>query len=277
LDQEGTIYDGVLDRICDISLKFNILPTQEAYLAIIGQHEAQERLDKAIKALERAIAGMPAGEEKERLTSIKESLEKLHPPKDTNSDATKRAATIKANVQQLYAEIQRIPLPRLAQQPDQASAKDLARAIIKDPKNQTLTALQIACHAGYLPGSAIYEPLGRNPGLIDQAQDKIEALESLIKERLIADEDRHGDDHDAPKFAQPWLCAGPKTAVPKCACYLGHYCHCGCDCYVWVSPEHMKTLRDFTLTVLALAPPDKQDLSSVLLRGAAVGPPASFR
>jgi len=38
----------------------------------------------------------------------------------------------------------------------------------------------------------------------------------------------------------------------------------------------MKTLRDFTLAILSLAPRDKQDFSSVISRGAAVGPPQSL-
>ncbi len=147
-----------------------------------------------------------------------------------------------------------------------------SRSVPAIGKNPVLTLLQIVCDAEYLPRGELHQPLGRNPGLIDQAQDKIKALEDLIQP--IGDLTER---HEEPKFNQPWFYIGPKKAVPKCACYVGHYCYCGCDCYVWVAPDNMKTLRDFTLAILSLAPPDKQDLSSVLLRGAAVGPPASLR
>ncbi len=93
----------------------------------------------------------------------------------------------------------------------------------------------------------------RNPGLADQAKNKVVTLRELLHE---------------PK---PWFCCGAKKDVPKCACYVGHYCKCGKECYVWVMPDQMKELREFTLKVLSLAASERQDLT-VLGRGAAFSP-----
>ncbi len=50
-----------------------------------------------------------------------------------------------------------------------------------------------------------------------------------------------------------WLGMGRKHDVPKDACYVGHYRHCGCDCYVWVLPHGRDEFEDFTLRVLRLS------------------------
>lgn len=94
----------------------------------------------------------------------------------------------------------------------------------------------------------------RNPGLADQAKNKVATLKQL-----------------AYAEQTPWFYYGTKKDVPKCACYVGHYKGCGRDCYVWVMPDQMEKLREFTLTVLSLAPSERQDLT-VLGRGAAFSP-----
>src|SRR5271166_2245698 len=45
-----------------------------------------------------------------------------------------------------------------------------------------------------------------------------------------------------------WLRRGPKK--PKDACYVGHACFCGKECYVWVCPDELDGLSKFTRAVL---------------------------
>jgi hypothetical protein len=47
-----------------------------------------------------------------------------------------------------------------------------------------------------------------------------------------------------------WFRVGPKP--PKDACYVGHACFCGQQCYVWVCREGMNDLAEFTRKVLKL-------------------------
>ena len=69
------------------------------------------------------------------------------------------------------------------------------------------------------------------------------------------------------------ILVGCKKDVPKCVCYVGKYCGCQGECYAWVTPEQTKILRDFTLLILALVPPDVQEVSSPRLGvGAAFSP-----
>lgn len=119
-----------------------------------------------------------------------------------------------------------------------------------------LTAVHDACAPGYLPRTDIKWETERNAALIDQAEDKIRKLEKLL-------------DPMSP-FQTPWLHCGQKKDVPKCACYVGHYRDCLGDRYVWVTPDGLKTLREFTLVILTLAPIEKQDVISG--RGAAFSP-----
>jgi hypothetical protein len=99
--------------------------------------------------------------------------------------------------------------------------------------------------------------------IIEQAETKISRLVDLVTDR-----------GESPNpFITPWVSRGCKGDVPRCACYVGHYHGCDGDCYVWVLPEHARTLRDFTLTVLGLVPPDVQDATAPRLGvGAAFSP-----
>lgn len=107
----------------------------------------------------------------------------------------------------------------------------------------------------YFPVTISAQSQPRNRGLVDQAQEKLEKLKKLLNDDT---------------FNSPWLFCGRKCDVPKCARYVGHYRGCGRDCYVWVMPDRARTLREFTLTVLALAPIDKQE--GAILGGAAFSP-----
>jgi hypothetical protein len=48
-----------------------------------------------------------------------------------------------------------------------------------------------------------------------------------------------------------WLRFGP--TAPKDACYVGHACFCGRECYVWVCPDGVGALAEFTRKVLKLS------------------------
>lgn len=52
------------------------------------------------------------------------------------------------------------------------------------------------------------------------------------------------------KIRPGWYHVGPEP--PKDACYVGHACFCGQECYVWVCRDGMDALADFTRKVLKL-------------------------
>jgi uncharacterized membrane protein YgcG len=43
-----------------------------------------------------------------------------------------------------------------------------------------------------------------------------------------------------------WYCVGQRRDVPRAACYVGHHC----DTYVWVMPDQLEGLNNFTLAIL---------------------------
>lgn len=82
----------------------------------------------------------------------------------------------------------------------------------------------------------------RNVAIVDQSQEKIDKLFQLL---------------DDEQFQRPWLFCGEKRDVPHDACDVGRYGRC----YVWAAPQARRTLTDFVLIVLALAPSGDQDIS----------------
>jgi hypothetical protein len=109
------------------------------------------------------------------------------------------------------------------------------------------------CDSPYVPLHSLLKPR-RSPGLIDQAQDRITALLALV--------DEPNDGQPPNPFATHWVRVScSKKDIPACACYVGSYCACGQTCYAWVMPDQAKSLRDFTLIVLSLAPPDAEDVA----------------
>lgn len=72
---------------------------------------------------------------------------------------------------------------------------------------------------------------------------------------------RPGIEFDVPVG---WFCIGGKRDVPKGACYVGHWC----DRYVWVMPEGVGGLSEFTLAVLAVTKLEPGELR--MRRGLAV-------
>ena len=119
-------------------------------------------------------------------------------------------------------------------------------------KEEAVRLTSEVTHGAVEPVRAFRRP-GRNVGLVEQAQDKIEALVKLVEEL----------DEGAPSpFSMPWISQGCRGDIPPCACLVGHYRGCGSECYVWIRPEQMKQFRDFILIVLSLAPPSSQDSAS---------------
>jgi hypothetical protein len=87
----------------------------------------------------------------------------------------------------------------------------------------------------------------RNPALVDQAEDQIAALESLL----------HDDE-----FQYPWLLHSRCLKdVPHCACAVGHAKVCGEHCYVWVMPDDFDKLQKFTRILMTLTVNAQQDVA----------------
>jgi hypothetical protein len=82
----------------------------------------------------------------------------------------------------------------------------------------------------------------RNVALVDQAEEKIDKLFQLLEDE---------------QFQRPWLFAGGKKDVPPGACDVGRYGRC----YLWTPPWARRTLTEFVLIVLAIAPTSEQDVS----------------
>ena len=132
----------------------------------------------------------------------------------------------------------------------------------EEAMRRILKVLAVECGTSFMSREEAKSPTRRNPGLIDQAEDKVKVLQELADPNS--------------KFNAPWFFVGCKKDVPKCACYVGCYKACGRECYVWVMPEQVGMLRELTQVILTLAPNEKQDLGSMIPgRGAAFSP--SFR
>jgi hypothetical protein len=136
--------------------------------------------------------------------------------------------------------------------PRAPAAINSQRAVdLRATKQEIVRLLGSLCAEPFIAGGPLENP-PRGPITIEQAEDKVASLVRLVTDR---------SDEPNP-FSIPWVNhACKKRDVPKCACYVGHYCGCGCECYIWVAPEQAHILRDFTLIVLSLAPPDAQEMT----------------
>ncbi len=156
----------------------------------------------------------------------------------------------------------------------------LAKVDPQQPTALSLTAMQLelgmvrreivkltasVSNEPFIPGYSLERPQ-RSAAVLEQAEDKIKGLVTLVTDL--------GDEPNP--FAMNWLSCGCKKDVPPCTCYVGHYKGCRGDCYVWVTPEYSKTLRDFTLLILSLVPPDAQDISLPKLGVGAAFTPSSL-
>jgi len=177
-----------------------------------------------------------------------------------DEERLKHLQQIKEDLDKLYAEIDTYSL-----KPQRYEPNSIANGPLGPPSKLEFLkeeVIRLTAEAGddaVEPVGAYYRP-GRNVGLIEQAQDKIEALVKLVDE---------GGTEPNP-FSSPWIHSGCKRDVPECACLVGHYRGCGSDCYVWITPDNMKTFRDFVLIILSIAPPETS--STVTGLGAANSP-----
>jgi hypothetical protein len=151
---------------------------------------------------------------------------------------------------ELYERVEELveKVPNPMTDPDSAggSPEDIARLLAV--KKEIIKLTGSLCEEPFVVGYSL-DKAPRSPALVEQAEDKIKSLVELVTDR--------GEEPNP--FSLPWVCSGCKKDVPPCACYVGHFHGCHCDCYIWVTPEHAKTLRNFTLTILSLAPPDVQE------------------
>jgi hypothetical protein len=164
-----------------------------------------------------------------------------------------RLGQIRGELERLYAEIDALALRVDPYDPHKAASGipgDVSTRV-DFLKEQAIRLLYATCPNRVGEVRAPMRP-GRSLGLVEQAEGKIAALVELFAE---------DDDGITNPFSIPWLTHGCKEDVPKCACLVGHYCGCGCERYVWITPANMPQFRDFVLIVLALAPPTPDDLS----------------
>jgi hypothetical protein len=235
----------IFDQICEISVKYNILLAQETVGKLL---EHKEMEPKTPKPGETANAFQARKEEFEaRKWDLKRKFEVLYKELDTQFDQlAKLSQPIKPEDIANYKKLDKTT-------PDSQARENLQKERIQQKliitqyrvgvEDQIVKLIGEICDLPYMPR---YPATGRpehSPYTIAQIQDKIKALVELDE-----------------KFTSPWVCVGRKKDVPKCACYVGHYCRCGCECYVWVMPDQWAKLRDFTIAVLNIAPLEAQQI-----------------
>lgn len=282
---------GKIDKaICDLCVKYDIIPDEDVLKRIFANNDVQLKIAQAKGDICEQLGGVKTDDLKKLLpedckakvddtflglysTSLQQTLSlrlldltqtQKAVEKIVNSPAEQPAGRQAYGAMRLHAATDaRSAAYRSGPSTFSPMIERDDKKKVELPKplsasEQILFALHLACDPGYVPPAWTHEPSGRNVGLVAQAGDKIEKLQDLVKE---------------PKFQQPWLNVGCKRDVPKCACYVGHYKACGRECYVWVMPEQVGMLREFTQVVLTLAPNEKQDLGSMIPgRGAAFSP-----
>ncbi len=175
-----------------------------------------------------------------------------------------KLARIKGDLHDLYQQIAEISEKPQEYQPEAYSAGPHAPPTkLEFLKEEVIRLTSEVADESVEPVGAYYRP-GRNVGLIEQTQDKIEAILKLVDE---------GENGEPNPYSLPWLrhtCC--KDDVPKCVCLVGRYRECGQECYVWIEPESMKTFRDFVLIILSLAPADAMETTNLPGVGAANSP-----
>jgi len=249
LDEEGKIRDAIYDQICEMTVKYDILL----------DHETIDKLIEHMKRKKDASTQQYSETEEEfnaRKWDLKRKFHELQKELDEQFDRIAEISKVtQKNLEKATTREQRYE----AQSKAQAQKTEVMQYRV-GVEDQIVKLIREICDLPYIPR---YPATGRgehNPAVIGQIQDKIKALVDLAEE---------------PKFAIPWVCVGKKKNVPKCACYVGHYCNCGCDCYVWVMPEHRANLRDFTLTVLNLAPLETSEMPGFFPGGGVIFSPTT--
>jgi hypothetical protein len=178
---------------------------------------------------------------------------------------TQKLMQVKARLTPLYRRLEELRAAGVAYDPRAGAAQPPNTSEIVATKREIVQLLSSLCKQPFISGSPMEKPI-RGAVTTEQAEDKISALVELFSDR--------GDEPN--KFSTPWVGHGCKKDVPACVCYVGHYRGCQGDCYAWVVTDQAKMLRDFTLLILALVPPDAQEVSTQRLGvGAAFSPGSS--
>jgi hypothetical protein len=172
---------------------------------------------------------------------------------DTMPEHLARIERILPQLERLYDEIDELALTVEPFDPERFARSGPERINkVEFLREQVIRLLFEACQRPVGQVRAYHRP-GRNVGLVEQAEAKIEALLQLF--------DEHEGGPPNP-FNSPWVCHGCKEDVPPCVCLVGKYKGCEGECYAWVGPENSEQFRDFVLIVLALAPPTAQDMAA---------------
>jgi hypothetical protein len=229
VDADGKIRDKIYDQVCEMSVKYNIVLDKDTLLELV-EHTKKE-IDKKAKT--------------ERVKDLFDKLDKQFNALVDASDPT--------TIKEIRTAKSKHPLgPFLTDEAIEESLDNRKKEKLflitqyrVGVEDQIVRLTRDLCDLPYIPRYPVTGRPEHSPYLVSQIQDKIKSLIELAKE---------------PKFASPWVCIGSKKDVPKCACHVGHYCHCGCDRYVWVMPEQLAILRDFTIAVLNLTPLETQQI-----------------
>jgi hypothetical protein len=181
---------------------------------------------------------------------------------DAPAEEVKKLDNIAARLLDLYHRIDTL----LASDGIEAVASDKERqqpqAELASVKREIVKLTSSLCNEPFIDGYTL-ERTPHSAKVIEQAEDKMKALYSLVTEQAS----------EPNQFATPWVSWGPKNCVPPCACYVAHYRGCQGELYLWVEPQHAKVFRDFVLVILSLVPPDVQEMSMPKLGvGAAFSP-----
>ena len=274
------------EKICELCIRFDLLPQKKTIKRILSTSEGDnepegvKELNRIINIVEGEIDAIgkkqsrlirlivtlnpdvPAAADIPTLMNLEEKLRDLRKDEQFKKEQKKVLVELLPPNGRRESASQSLPQDAFLRPQITIPGPKSSSVTLDDTSNTILlilTAMHAACPAGYLPNTDLKWEMGRNLGLVDQAEDKIKQLEDLLEK---------------PDFNMPWFHCGRKKDVPKCACYVGHYCRCGRECYVWVMPDQMAALREFTLAVLNLAPNEAQDISSLVNpgRGAVFNP-----
>lgn len=274
---------GVAGLTAQVLGAAELFPSAEASQAVVGQWDVDPTVEAGeLKALQLAYQLAISPGHPQLVTKIYEQIcetavtQHVVPSRQltdamlNNFKATASAekqnqiALLQLHLKHVYDRIgelaSRPSVQRQQIQPQQGAVSTVTE--IEFLKQQVIGLLSSVCELTYIPIYIERRP-ERNVAVIEQAQDKIEALYELV--RLP----ENGEIN--PFMMTRWVYFGCKRDVPKCVCYVGRYKGCEGDCYAWVPAEQQAALRDFMLVILRLAPGEKQDIS-VPGRGAAFSP-----
>ena len=275
MPNDSDVDDDLKDQIVALCVRFTLLPSEVTLRELLQDDKPKKAIDEICKSLEKenkhwqevetqAKASMnakgkdrfelylKAAEIKQAIDVRKEqisllrSLSKMTEAKcDDAEKTTPRRNTRRDRNPEKHERI--ITGSHSAATSRRQPGQGTHPSVTSDTTLLILTALQTRTPAGYLPSTDLMWESMRNPALVDQAEDQIAALESLL----------HDDE-----FQYPWLLHSRCLKdVPHCACAVGHAKVCGEHCYVWVMPDDFDKLQKFTRILMTLTVNAQQDVA----------------